>query len=109
MTGGGSKNSPWMQIIADVTQRKIITTNQPKMAGAIGAAIVAFVGAGVYSDFSCAKQFINENETFTPQSKNKKIYDELFVNYKDIYHSLNKTYRRANMKRFSLDSLKSNQ
>jgi ribulose-5-phosphate 4-epimerase/fuculose-1-phosphate aldolase len=35
-----------MQIIADITGRTITTTNQPTMAGAIGAAMCAFVGAG---------------------------------------------------------------
>lgn len=102
VTGGGSKNRPWMQILADVTQRQIVTTNQPKMAGAIGAAMVAFVGAGVYKDFSSIKQIILPKETFAPNKANKEIYDELFINYKRIYSSLRNTYRQANQKRFAI-------
>ena len=100
VTGGGSTNRQWMQIIADVTQRKITATNQPKMAGAIGAAVVAFVGAGVHADFNCVKQFIRPKETFEPNSAHKKIYDELYVNYKRLYYSLRKTYKQANLERF---------
>ncbi|MBK8351596.1 MAG: hypothetical protein IPL21_07785 [Saprospirales bacterium] len=51
ITGGGSKNKSWMQLIADVTNRKIITTSQPVNAGAFGAAMCAMVGAGALKDF----------------------------------------------------------
>ena len=50
--GGGSKNKSWMQLIADITNRKIITTSQPVNAGAIGAAMCAMVGSGIFKDFS---------------------------------------------------------
>lgn len=101
VTGGGSTNKSWMQILADVTQRRIITTSQPKMAGAIGAAVVAFVGAGVYADFNCVKQFIQANETFSPNPENKSIYDKLFQDYKRLYQSLKISYTQANLKRFN--------
>lgn len=99
--GGGSQNDQWMQTISDITGRTITTTNHPTMAGAIGAAMCAFVGAGVFEDFTSVDRIVKPTKTFSPNTENKDIYDELFINYKDIYNSLKKTYQRANSKRFS--------
>lgn len=102
ITGGGSQNDNWMQIFADVTKRKIITTNQPKMAGAIGAAMCAFVGAGVYKEFKAVQSIVEKNKEFLPNPDNYSIYDELFAGYKNIYGSLKHAYERSNSKRFTL-------
>ncbi len=102
VTGGGSQNDHWMQIIADVTQRKILGTNRPKMAGAIGAAVVAFVGAGIYPQFDKVNELVKVRKTFEPNPGYANIYLKLFEDYKNIYRSLKKTYREANEKRFSL-------
>ena len=101
ITGGGSQNSHWMQLFADVTKRKIITTNQPKMAGAIGAAMCALVGAGIAKNFSAVKSIVGENLTFTPNTENTAVYDRLFLDYKNIYKSLKKAYKQSNEVRFA--------
>jgi len=89
-----------MQIIADITGRTITTTNQPTMAGAIGAAMCAFVGAGIFSDFTEVDKLVKPVDSFIPNSGHKEIYDELFINYKNIYSSLKTTYQKTNSKRF---------
>jgi len=99
--GGGSQNDQWMQTIADITGRTITTTNHPTMAGAIGAAMCAFVGAGIFADFTSVDKIVKPAKTFVPNIENKTIYDELFIIYKDIYNRLKGTYQRANSKRFS--------
>ncbi len=101
LIGGGSLNKQWMQTIADITGRKVTTTNHPTMAGAIGGAMCAFVGSGLFADFTSVNKIVKADKTFHPNPENKNIYDELFVNYKDIYNSLKGTYNRANSKRFS--------
>ncbi len=98
--GGGSQNKLWMQIIADITGRTITTTNQPTMAGAIGAAMCAFVGEGIFADFTEVDKLVKPVDSFTPNPDNEEIYNELFLNYKDIYNSLKTTYQKANSKRF---------
>lgn len=99
--GGGSQNIQWMQIIADITGKKIVTTNQPTMAGAIGGAMCAFVGSGLFNDFKEVNKIVKPEKTFVPNTENRAIYNELFDNYKDVYNSLKGTYQRANMKRFN--------
>ncbi|MBP7257374.1 MAG: FGGY-family carbohydrate kinase [Chitinophagales bacterium] len=100
ITGGGSKNKSWMQLIADITNRKIITTSQPVNAGAFGAAMCAMVGSGTFKDFSEINKLIQCVDTFIPNPKHTKIYNELFNIYKSVFHQLNKTYQQINKARF---------
>ncbi len=99
--GGGSQNDTWMQIAADVTKREIVTTNEPRLAGAIGVSMCAMVGSGTYSSFEDIHQLIQPKKEYTPNVKNAVIYDQLFLSYKDIYKALKKPYMRANSKRFT--------
>ena len=103
ITGGGTFSNTWMQIIADVTQRTIINTSQPKNAGALGAAMCAMVGSNTFKDFNEIQKLIKQTEVFVPNLANKKIYDVLFKSYQDIYYSLNKTYTDINHQRFELE------
>ncbi len=103
ITGGGSYSKTWMQIIADITQRNIITTSQPKNAGALGGAMCAMVGSGTFKDFNEIQKLIQQTEIFTPDTSHKKIYDVLFEYYKSIFNQLRKTYAGINHKRFELE------
>jgi len=98
--GGGSVNDKWMQGIADITGKTVETLAIPTMSGALGAATIAFVGTGILPDFDSVNNFIEVKNRFIPNPDNKEIYDELFETYKSIYHSLKKTYLKANGKRF---------
>ncbi|QCX34340.1 hypothetical protein FDN13_11850 [Caloramator sp. E03] len=98
--GGGALDKQWMQIISDVTKKRIEVSNNPKMSGALGAAMCALVGLGIYKDFSDVKKLLHIEHTYIPQEENYKIYDELFISYKKIYYSLEKAYKEINSKRF---------
>ena len=102
ITGGGTLNDTWMQNIADITQRKISSTSQPKNAGALGAAMCALVGSGTFKNFSDIYQFIQTHKTYIPTTENNKIYHQLFHNYQQIYHQLKKTYHQINKDRFEI-------
>lgn len=101
ITGGGSQNDRWMQIFADVTNRRIITTDQPKMAGALGAAMCAFVGSGAFTSFSSVQEIVDEKNVFEPNRENSKIYDKLYKDYKNVYRSLRSAYKKSNANRFT--------
>ncbi len=98
--GGGALDEAWMQIIADITQREFAVVENPRMAGALGVAIVAFVGLGLISGFDQAGKYVREEKQYLPNPKNRITYDKLFITYKQIYKSLAKTYKKANGKRF---------
>ncbi|MFN8281707.1 MAG: FGGY-family carbohydrate kinase [Chitinophagales bacterium] len=100
ITGGGSRNKTWMQIIADVTKRRIITTSQPVNAGALGAAMCAMVGNKTLKNFSEIQTLIQAVDTFAPNTANGKVYDELFDTYQKVFQQLKNPYQQLNKNRF---------
>jgi xylulokinase len=98
--GGGALDRQWMQIIADVSKRRVETVKEPKMAGALGAAMCAAVGLKVYKDFTAIRDITSISGIFLPDEKNFSIYDTLYKSYKTIYYSLKKAYREINSPRF---------
>jgi xylulokinase len=97
--GGGAKGKPWMQILADITHRKIETVCEPQEAGAVGAALVAAVGMGIYPDFESLKKVVKVDSIYEPQPENSEIYDSLFDRYQEVYHNLRGFYRKLNKAR----------
>jgi xylulokinase len=94
--GGGAKDKHWMQILADVTKKRIEVSSEPTMAGALGAAMCALVGLGVHQEFNCIKSLVKIQQQYEPQAENFPIYDKQFNAYQSIYHSLRKLYETMN-------------
>ena len=99
--GGGARGMPWMQIIADVTGRRVETVVNPQEAGAVGAALTAAVGLGLYPDFEALKKVIRIDQQFEPQSTNADIYAVLYRAYRRVYGCLRDLYQDVNEVRFS--------
>ncbi|MEA3497860.1 MAG: autoinducer-2 kinase [Campylobacterota bacterium] len=74
---GASKGPLWCQILADVTNCKI-KVPKVKEATALGGAIAAGVGAGIYSSIEDgAKKLVVWEKEYLPNKKNHKIYKKL--------------------------------
>jgi len=97
--GGGAKGKPWMQILADITHRKIETVCEPQEAGAVGAALVAAVGMGIYPDFESLRKVVKVDSVYEPQRENYEIYDSLYDRYQEVYRDLRGFYRKLNKAR----------
>ncbi|WP_345993511.1 autoinducer-2 kinase [Sulfurimonas sp. HSL-1716] len=83
--GGASKGTLWPQILADVTGCSV---KIPKVteATALGAAMAAGVGAGIYEDIvSAANRLVVWDKTYEPNMQNKQIYDELKTKFEHAY------------------------
>ena len=89
-----------MQILSDVTCRRVETVRDPQEAGAVGAALVAAIGLGIYPSFEALKDVVKVDKVFEPQEENRKVYDSLFHSYQEAYRSLRRFYKRLNDKRF---------
>jgi xylulokinase len=89
-----------------VTQRNVETVRYPLEAGAIGAALVAAVGLGIYPDFESLKKVVKVDKTFEPQEGNREVYDTLFHSYQEAYRSLRGFYKRLNERRSFQQSCK---
>jgi xylulokinase len=97
--GGGALGHPWMQILADVTGKRIQPVRNPQEAGAVGVAMTAAVGMGIYRDFESLKNVVVPEYTFEPQDKNKEVYDCLYRSFKELYPDLKGFYVRLNKRR----------
>lgn len=95
--GGGAKSKLWMQIYADVLGVNIETVGEPQHSGARGAALIAALGLGAYPDFASLRDAVKVTGVFTPREKNRQVYDEAFVTFKETYQRLKKLYQRVNV------------
>jgi xylulokinase len=98
--GGGAKGGPWMQIIADVMGRRVETVANPQEAGAVGAALTAAVGLGLYPGFESLRDVIQVGQQFEPQPANAEVYKVLYGAYQRLYSSLRGLYHDVNQVRF---------
>ena len=83
--GGASKGALWSQILCDVTGCRV---KIPKVteATALGAAMAAGVGAGIYKDMICASnELVAWDKIYEPNEINKKIYDAQKQKFKEAY------------------------
>jgi xylulokinase len=84
MVGGAAKSAVWPQIIADITG---VTVTLPSLreAASRGAAILAGVGAGLFTDPETGFGAFQGQETrLEPDAENQKLYDALFAKYQRL-------------------------
>lgn len=85
--GGASKSPLWSQILADVTG-KPVTTPVVKEATALGAAILAGYGAGIYPSIAeGVKRCARADRTFLPNPENHEIYEEMYEPWRQVYRT----------------------
>jgi xylulokinase len=95
ITGGGAKSALWRQILADVFNAEVMTM-QADEGPAFGAALLAGVGAGVYSSVDEAvKNTVALGESYEPDSTNSARYEEIYPLFKSLYQSLKGDYQKA--------------
>lgn len=95
--GGGARGDIWMQIISDISGKKLETLENPQERGAIGAAFCAMIGMGLYREFEEIKNLIAPKRIFIPNPENRKIYDFMYENYKYLYKYSKNLYRNLNL------------
>ncbi len=85
LTGGAAKGTLWPQIVAD-TLGVPVRIPAVKESTALGAAIYAGVGAGLYSDASStAADLVRFERTFEPQPAAVAAYDSLYEKWLELY------------------------
>lgn len=81
--GGGAKSPLWCEMKADITGKRLVTLKNKETA-CLGAAILAGVGAGVFSSVKEACKSIATDKQYTPTGKDYGRVYESFVNYDNI-------------------------
>jgi xylulokinase len=77
IVGGGSMNSSWRQMFADVFNRNFVKTSIGQDAAALGAAATAAVGLGWWKDFDFISSITERESVEVPDSAAVDKYKQL--------------------------------
>ena len=95
MIGGGAKSDVWCQIYADVLDRTVRQVKDPQHANARGAGLVGSIALGCIGFEDIAAR-VTIAKTFKPNPAHRRIYDELFREFLNIYERNKRIYGRLN-------------
>lgn len=80
--GGGAKSALWRQIFADVYHCTVMKSKIDQETAALGAATLAAVGSGIWTDYSKAAELHQIEDRCLPNPKNVSVYQRLLPVYK---------------------------
>ncbi|HUL53260.1 MAG TPA: ribulokinase [Opitutaceae bacterium] len=104
--GIAEKNPLLMQIYADVTGCAMLVAGSSQ-ACALGAAVAAAVLAGAHRDFPAAQKAMTSIKPtqYRPNPAARKVYDQLYVLYRQLHDSLGGLNKSADLSRVMKDLL----
>lgn len=92
--GGGARSPLWRQMLSDIYGCKV-STLQSEQGGALGAAILAGVGAGLYPSLAEAcKSLIKKGGSYYPDPENGAKYRKYMGLYSSLYHTLYDSFKK---------------
>jgi xylulokinase len=95
LMGGGARSALWRQVVADVLDKELKVFAAETTS--YGAALIAGVAAGVYSDpADAARHAVRPAGTVQPDPANVAIYDRSYVRYQQVAQSLAPLYQTWN-------------
>lgn len=104
ISGGGGKSDVWRQIHADLFDTEVKTINVSE-GPALGVAILAGVGTGIYKDEKEAcERIIGIKTTQAPISENVAYYKKFYPIYKILYTQLKDTFKEHHDKLSGLNN-----
>jgi gluconokinase len=85
VSGGFVNSKVWMQMLSDVTGKKICVL-QTEDASAVGAALLGMIALKMVDGYESLKP--SDNFTIEPNVNNHEIYKKYFSVFKTLYHPL---------------------
>jgi xylulokinase len=93
-SGGGTKSALWRQILASVLNVELVTVNTTE-GGAYGAALLAGVGAGAWTDVvSACKECVRITGSTQPDPVQVAAYQKAYSIYQELYPTLKDSFRK---------------
>lgn len=93
LTGGGAKSAFWRQLLADVYARPLSLINSPE-GPALGVAILAGVGAGVYQSVeSACDALVRPGDAIRPDMDKAAAYQRFHRLYQQLYPALKQSWQ----------------
>ena len=94
LTGGGSNGILWRQIFANIYQKTILVPTVTQETAALGAALCAGVGIGLWDDFLKVDEISVIKSRTEVQQENIKIYEQLAEVYAETARLLDRPFTR---------------
>ena len=85
VSGGFVQSEEWLQILADIFNKKICLVNAED-ASAVGAAYLGFKSLNLIRDYEDLKP--KHDATYTPNKENHAVYKKVFAIYEILYKKL---------------------
>jgi len=90
--GGGAKSNVWCQIISDIFGKPVVRPAMFKEATALGAAVVAGVSVGLFSDFKDVCVSTASSDIFNPCEDKRDWYNSIYKEFRILINDLNPHY-----------------
>jgi xylulokinase len=89
VVGGGARSALWLQTKADATGLPVRPVLGPEPT-AMGGAMLAAVGAGVYPDAAAAARHMAllGEEQYEPEPDTRACYDEGYHRYRQLFDAI---------------------
>lgn len=94
VSGGGARNAMWRQMIADIFNEPITTCESPHGA-AMGAALLAGVGAGVFTSVPAGARMLRTNPQRTRPGPAATDYPDILARFRSLYRAVRPEFDRS--------------
>ena len=92
--GGGAKSKRWLQLKADITGIPVLAPQITEAAG-FGAALLAGVGAGIFSSAAQAsEQFIQISSEYYPNPNRNAAFSKMYDLYRQVYPAISSIHHQ---------------
>lgn len=92
--GGAAQSRLWTQLKADITGKRFVVP-ESSAATALGAAILAGVGVGMFSDFpEAVAKTVRTSREHQPNRAHRDIYADAYQKYLELYRRLEPMMQR---------------
>ena len=88
LIGGAARSHAWQTTAADIFDTTVLVPQYLEEANSMGAAVIAGVGCGIYSDFTAIDRFVRNTEQIEPDPEARKIYAPIREKYENLYQAL---------------------
>lgn len=90
-TGGFVRSELWVQMLADIFNKKVVVAESYE-SSCLGAAVIGLNALNIIDNIEDVKEMVPISKVFEPDEKNHKIYMKNFNIYKRLYGKLKEEF-----------------
>jgi gluconokinase len=95
-SGGFIQSACWLQLVADLFNKKVFVTNAAD-ASAIGAAMLGFFATGVLDNIDGLQKMVRITTVIQPDPQRYRVYQSYYPLFASLYDAVRSEFSRLNM------------